>query len=202
MKRLVGIGVVAVFLVTAVLAPAAVHAQGKRLVTIASGWVVGVYYPLAGAMSRIIHTKLPGLRATVEYSGASVANAKLVGQGEADFALLQNDITYYAYNGTQMFSGQAVKNMGGIFTIYPELIQFLATQASGIKSVKDLRGKKVAIGPLGSGTEVNTVQILEAYGMKVEDLGKAERIGAPRLLTSSRTGALTLPSSLRARGRR
>lgn len=178
MKRLVGIGVVAVFLVTAVLAPAAVHAQGKRLVTIASGWVVGVYYPLAGAMSRIIHTKLPGLRATVEYSGASVANAKLVGQGEADFALLQNDITYYAYNGTQMFSGQAVKNMGGIFTIYPELIQFLATQASGIKSVKDLRGKKVAIGPLGSGTEVNTVQILEAYGMKVEDLGKVERIGA------------------------
>lgn len=159
-------------------APTPIQAQGKRLVTIASGWVVGVYYPLAGAMSRIVHTKMPGLRATVESSGASVANAKLVGSGDADFALLQNDIAYYAYNGAQMFKDQAVKNMGGIFTIYPELIQVVAHQNSGVRSVKDLRGKKVAIGPLGSGTEANTVQILEAFGMKLDDLGKVERIDA------------------------
>jgi len=107
-----------------------------------------------------------------------VANAKLIGGGEAEFALLQNDIAYYAHNGTEMFKDQAVKNMGGVFSIYPELIHLVATTASGIKSPKDLKGKSVAIGPLGSGTEANAVQILEAYGLGVKDLGKAERIGA------------------------
>jgi len=107
-----------------------------------------------------------------------VANAKLIGGGEAEFALLQNDIAYYAHNGTEMFKDQAVKNMGGVFTIYPELIHVVATTTSGIRSPKDLKGKTVAIGPLGSGTEANAVQILEAYGLKLGDLRKAERIGA------------------------
>ncbi|MBI2879133.1 MAG: TAXI family TRAP transporter solute-binding subunit [Candidatus Rokubacteria bacterium] len=160
-------------------APTPIEAQAKRLVTIASGWVVGVYYPLAGAMSRIVYkAKDLNLRATVESSGASVANAKLIGGGEAEFALLQNDIAYYAHNGTEMFKDQAVKNMGGVFTIYPELIHVVATTTSGIRSPKDLKGKTVAIGPLGSGTEANAVQILEAYGLKLGDLRKAERIGA------------------------
>ncbi|MBI4591689.1 MAG: TAXI family TRAP transporter solute-binding subunit [Candidatus Rokubacteria bacterium] len=170
---------VVIILVFALLVPTA-QAQQKRLVTIASGWVVGVYYPLAGAMSRIIHTKMPGLRATVESSGASVANAQLIGSGDADFALLQNDIAFYAYNGVTLgaFKGKPVKNMGGIFTIYPELVQVAATHASGIKSIKDLKGKKVVLGPLGSGTEANALQILEVHGMKEADLGKVERIDA------------------------
>jgi TRAP transporter TAXI family solute receptor len=155
-------------------------AQQRRLVTIASGWVVGVYYPLAGAMSRIVY-KVPGLnlRATVESSGASVANAQLIGSGDADFALLQNDIAYYAYSGTTLgaFKDKPVKNMGGVFAIYPELVQLVATKASGIRTVRDLKGKKVVLGPTGSGTEANALQILEVYGLRELDL-KAERIDA------------------------
>ncbi len=171
---------VVLLLAVALVVPAAL-AQQKRLVTIASGWVVGVYYPLAGAMSRIVYkAKDLNLRATVESSGASVANAQLIGTGDADFALLQNDIAYYAYNGVTLgaFKDKPVKNMGAIFTIYPELVHVVATKASGIKSVKDLKGKKVVLGPTGSGTEANALQILEAYGLKEGDLGKAERIDA------------------------
>ncbi len=167
-------------LLLALAAPPAT-AQPKRLVTIASGWVVGVYYPLAGAISRIVYkAKDLNLRATVESSGASVANAQLIGSGDADFAILQNDIAYYAYNGETLpaFKGKPIKNMGGIFTIYPELVHLVATKASGIKSVKDLKGKKVVLGPTGSGTEINALQILEAHGLKEADLGKAERIDA------------------------
>jgi hypothetical protein len=160
--------------------PTSLLAQQRRLVTIASGWVVGVYYPLAGAMSRIaFNAKDLNIRATVESSGASVANAQLIGSGDADFALLQNDITFYAYNGTTLsaFQGKPVKNMGGVFTIYPELIHLVVTKSSGIKTVKDLKGKKVILGPQGSGTEANAIQILEAYGMAVGDV-RAERIDA------------------------
>src|SRR3990172_846910 len=169
-----------VIIALALVVPASL-AQQRRLVTIASGWVVGVYYPLAGAMSRIVYkVKDLNLRATVESSGASVANAQLIGTGDADFAMLQNDIAFYAYNGATLgaFKDKPIKNMGGVFSIYPELVQIVATKASGIKTVRDLKGKKVVLGPQGSGTEANALQILEAYGMKEADLGKAERIDA------------------------
>jgi TRAP transporter TAXI family solute receptor len=180
MRRITPVALVAL-LVVACAAPSAVMAQQRRLVTIASGWVVGVYYPLAGAMSRIAYNaKDLNIRATVESSGASVANAQLIGTGDADFALLQNDIAYYAYTGTTLgaFTGKPVKTMGGIFTIYPELVHIVASQASGVKSVRDLKGKRVVLGPQGSGTEQNALQVLEVHGLKEADLGKAERIDA------------------------
>ncbi len=180
MKRIGFIAVLAL-LVLALTLPPDLGAQQRRLVTIASGWVVGVYYPLAGAMSRIAYNaKDLNIRATVESSGASVANAQLLGTGDADFALLQNDIAFYAHSGTTLtaFTGKPVRNMGGIFTIYPELVQIVATQASGVKSVRDLKGKRVVLGPQGSGTEQNALQLLEAHGLKEADLGKAERIDA------------------------
>ena len=167
-------------LAATLLLPSSLLAQQRRLVTIASGWVVGVYYPLAGAMSRIAYkAKDVNIRATVESSGASVANAQLVGSGDADFALLQNDIAYYAYNGVTLsaFQGKPVKNMGGVFTIYPELVHVVATKASGIKGIRDLKGKKVVLGPQGSGTEANAIQVMESHGLKVGDV-QAERIYA------------------------
>ena len=167
-------------LAATLLLPSSLLAQQRRLVTIASGWVVGVYYPLAGAMSRIAYkAKDVNIRATVESSGASVANAQLVGSGDADFALLQNDIAYYAYNGVTLsaFQGKPVKNMGGVFTIYPELVHVVATKASGIKGIRDLKGKKVVLGPQGSGTEANAIQVMESHGLKVGDV-QAERIDA------------------------
>lgn len=168
-------------LVTTLVISEPALAQQRRLVTIASGWVVGVYYPLAGAMSRIAYNaKDLNIRATVEASGASVANAQLIGAGDADFALLQNDIAFYAFNGSTLaaFKGKPVKNMGGIFTIYPELVHIVATHASGIKSMRDVRGKRVVLGPQGSGTEQNALQTLEVYGIKESDLARAERIDA------------------------
>lgn len=179
--RRVSVTVLAAALGAAFALPPDLAAQQRRLVTIASGWVVGVYYPLAGAMSRIAYNaKDLNLRATVESSGASVANAQLIGTGDADFALLQNDIAYYAYNGTVLaaFKDRAVKNMGGVFTIYPELVHVVASQASGVKTVRDLKGKRVVLGPAGSGTEQNALQILEVHGLKESDLGRAERIDA------------------------
>ncbi len=189
MRGIIVMAVVLLFLLSTAVGPSSIQAQTKRLVTIASGWVVGVYYPLAGAMSRIIHTKLPELRATVESSGASVANAKLIGSGDADFAILQNDIAYYAYNGQLMFD-KPIKNMGGVFTLYPELIQIAARKEAKIASIRDLKGKRVSIGPLGSGTEANTIQILEAYGMGLQDLGRVERLGAAEATEQLKDGRI------------
>lgn len=150
----------------------------RKYVSIASGWVVGVYFPLAGAISRIAHEKLPDIKITVESSGASVANAKLIATGDADMAILQNDIAYYALHGTKPMFDKPVPNIRGIAALYPEHCQIHARKDAKIATVKDLKGKRVAVGPLGSGTEANAMQILEAYGLKFEDLGKVERLSA------------------------
>jgi len=168
--------VVALSLVMALGAPLPVFAKAKYI-TIASGWVTGVYYPFAGAVSRILwmeREKL-GVRASVESSGASVANANLIENKDADLALIQNDIANYAHYGKLMFK-KPIKDMLGIATLYPETIQIQVRKGAGIKSVADLKGKRVAIGPLGSGTEQNTKQILEVYGLTVKDLGKVEQL--------------------------
>ena len=150
----------------------------KKFVSIASGWVVGVYYPLAGAISSIAHKNLPDIKITVESSGASVANAKLIASGDADMAILQNDIASYALQGVKPMFDKPVANIRGITSLYQEHCQIQARKDSKIATVKDLKGKKVCVGPLGSGTEQNALQILEAYGMKFEDFAKVERLTA------------------------
>ena len=108
--------VVVTGLVSALALSATLAAQPRRHVTIASGAVDGVYYPIAGAMSRITSdARGLSVRATVESSAGSVANVQLIRSGEADFALLQNDIAYYAFNGIALgaFAGKPVKGMVG-----------------------------------------------------------------------------------------
>ncbi len=83
-------------------------AQPHRAVTIAAGSVDGVYYPIAGAVSRITsEARDLNIRATVQSSAGSVANAQLIRWGEADFALLQNDIAYYVFNGSNSVRSSA-----------------------------------------------------------------------------------------------
>ena len=172
------------------LAPPAL-AQSRQLVVIASGWVVGVYYPIAGAMSRIAYgARDLNIRAVVESSGASVANAQLIEAGDADIALIQNDIAYYAVRGGPLaeFSGKPIRNLTGMFTIYPEPVHIVVRHTAGVKTVADLRGKRVVLGPVASGTEQNALQILEAYGLREADLGRAERVDAVTAAGQMREG--------------
>ena len=177
MNRLVVFAVLAA-LAGAVAFATSPDAQTRRVVTIASGAVDGVYYPIAGALSRITSDdKALNIRATVESSGGSVANIQRIRSGEVDFALLQNDIAYYAFNGITLdsFVGKPVKSMGGVFSVYPEPVHIVVTHESGVKSVRDLKGKRVALGTVGSATEQNGLQILAAHGIAEGDLRAAVR---------------------------
>jgi len=169
-----------VMVIGLVFAVGPVSAAKRRYVSIASGWVTGAYFPMAGAISRIAwnHLKEEGIKVTAESSGASVANAKLIGSGDTDFAILQNDIASYAHYGKEGMFEEPIKNLVGVCTLFPEHVQLVSRTDSNINSVADLKGKKVAIGPVGSGTTENAKQILEGWGLSVDDLGKAEQLTA------------------------
>ncbi|WFA08387.1 TAXI family TRAP transporter solute-binding subunit [Tissierella sp. Yu-01] len=144
-------------------------------VNVATGGTGGTYYPLGGAMAKIFNEHVDGVTANAQATGASVENIGLVSSGETEVAFVQNDVTYYAWTGTESFADKdKITNIRGMAMLYPEVIQIIATKDSGIQSVDDLKGKKVAVGAPGSGTEVNARQILEEHGITYGDLGKAD----------------------------
>lgn len=146
---------------------------GNKNYILATGGTSGTYYPYGGAVANIWNTKVEGMNVTAQATGASAENLRLISKSEAEFAIVQNDVMDYAYNGSDMFQGQKLPNLMTIGTLYPEVVQIAATQASGIKSVADLKGKKVSIGDAGSGVEFNALQILEGYGLTIGDIKKS-----------------------------
>lgn len=143
----------------------------KEFINIATGGTGGVYYPLGGALAKVYNDKLDNISANSQSTGASAENVGLILDGESHIAFIQNDITYYAAEGVEMFEDKGkADDLRGMAIWYPEVVQLVATKKSGIKSIEDLRGKKVAVGDTGSGTEANARQILDIHGLKYDDI--------------------------------
>jgi TRAP transporter TAXI family solute receptor len=121
-------------------------------------------------MAEIISSEVDNVSATAESTGASVTNARSIGGQEVELAIMQNDIASYAYNGEDQFEGEAVTNLRGIATLYPEVIQLVARSDADIESIEDLKGKKVAVGAPGSGVEANVKQILNTFDITYDDI--------------------------------
>ena len=143
----------------------------EQFINIATGGTAGTYYPIGGAIAEVLNKN--GMNASAQSTGASVANINMLKDKQVELAIVQNDITYYAINGKEMFEeGGKVENLKGIASLYPETCQFVVREDSGIKSINDLKGKRVAVGAAGSGAEANARQILEAYGITYEDINE------------------------------
>ncbi|MCL2391266.1 MAG: TAXI family TRAP transporter solute-binding subunit [Oscillospiraceae bacterium] len=138
----------------------------------ATGGVAGTYYPLGGAMAAVI-TDRTNLNVTITSTGASAANIVQIAQNEAQIAIAQNDVMHYAFTATEIWSDHAlgaVTNLATLMTLYPETLQIVVEQGSGIYSVEDLRGRRVSIGAPGSGVEANALQVLAAHGLYRDDI--------------------------------
>lgn len=144
----------------------------KKQLIIGTGGVGGTYYPLGGALAKVWTAKIPNLNVAAQSTGASVENTMLLENGEIELALTQNDLAEYAVKGQYMFDKQ-YKKLKLIGRLYSEDIQVFARADSGIKSVSDMRGKRISVSYPGSGANANAEQILGVFGITVDDI-KAE----------------------------
>ncbi len=146
--------------------PTATTPEGKYTLTIYTGSGPGsVYFAIGSMLAKVINQKSEDIEAKGVTSGASVANAKAIGKGEANAAIIQNDVTYYAWKGLYQFEGNPVKVLRGIATLYPEPVQIVVRADSDIKSLEDLKGKKVVVGAAGSGCAATAERVLKAAGV-------------------------------------
>jgi TRAP transporter TAXI family solute receptor len=132
-----------------------------------AGGTGGTYYPLSNEFKTIVEDN-SDFSLNVQSTGASVENVGSLQNGEADFALIQNDIASFAKNGTGIdaFDGNPVENLRGVATLYPETITLVTLADSGVTELADLEGKVINTGDLGSGTQVNALQILDSAGIE------------------------------------
>ena len=145
--------------------------EKEQFINIATGGTAGTYYPIGGAIAEVLNKN--GMNASAQSTGASVANINMLKDKQVELAIVQNDITYYAVNGKEMFEeGGKIENLNGIASLYPETCQFIVREDSGIKTIADLKGKRVAVGAEGSGAEANARQILEAYDITYNDINE------------------------------
>ncbi|APF39125.1 C4-dicarboxylate ABC transporter [Chelatococcus daeguensis] len=160
---------------TAVLMASSLPARSAEFINVLTGGTSGVYYPLGVALSKIYAEKIPDTRPSVQATKASVENLNLLQQGKGEIAFALGDSVKLAWEGDTEagFKGKLDK-LRGVTAIYPNFIQIVASKESGIKTLADLKGKRLSVGAPKSGTELNARAILEAAGLGYNDLGKVE----------------------------
>jgi TRAP transporter TAXI family solute receptor len=139
-------------------------------INIGTGGTAGNYYPLGGAIAEILNSKVTGINATAVSTGGSVANINMLKDNSIQIGFIQNDVAYYAYNGIEFFANSKYTEMKALCSLYPETIQVITLKSKNIKTLADLKGKRVAVGAAGSGVEVNARQILTAVGLTYKDI--------------------------------
>jgi TRAP transporter TAXI family solute receptor len=167
----------------------AAHADDITYFRILTGGTVGAYFPIGGLIASAISDP-PRLVATTIASSGSVANVTAIESGTAQSAFVQSDVAYWAHTGTGTYEGRPqAEALRAIASLYPESIQLVARKGSGIRSVADLRGKRVSLDEPGSGTLADARTILGAYGLTERDL-EAVYLPVQRAADRLRGGAL------------
>ncbi|WP_247010008.1 TAXI family TRAP transporter solute-binding subunit [Halorientalis litorea] len=140
--------------------------DGATRLTWHAGGTGGTYFPLSNEFKTVVEDNTE-FTLNVQSTGASVENVGSLANGDADFALIQNDIAFFAKNGTgiDVFQDNAIESIRGVATLYPETITLVTLSDTGITQLSDLEGATINTGDLGSGTQVNAQQILDAVGI-------------------------------------
>jgi TRAP transporter TAXI family solute receptor len=166
------------FVTAAIVCLSAGCGQSDRTLAIATGGPAGLYYPFGGGMASLWSEVLPGVNAKAEVTGGSVTNVIQVARGESDLGIAMADVVTSAYAGTGRFPEPLPLRV--LFTAYPNIVHVLSLRSSGIESVNDLVGRRVAIGAQGSGTAVAATNMLNGLGLSLQDI-------APRYLSFGET---------------
>ncbi|MGZ8463448.1 MAG: TAXI family TRAP transporter solute-binding subunit [Candidatus Deferrimicrobiaceae bacterium] len=146
-----------------------------RFISIATGGTGGAYFPIGAGLADVINKKLTGYNASAEVTAASKVNCINVNEGKSDLALVLGDTLAYGYAGDKLGGfAKPLADLRVIANIYPNTIQIVARKESGVRTLADLKGKKVAVGAPGSGTEINARQIFAAAGLGYKDFGRTD----------------------------
>jgi len=139
-----------------------------KVFKIATGEYMGRYLPTGGAIAEIVNNKQEefGFRCVAKPTSGSVYNINAIMAGDMEFGIVQSDSQYQAFNGLDEWKDKGPqKDLRTMFSLYTESVTLLASVDSGIKTIQDLKGKRVYIGEIDSGSRQNAMDALNAAGI-------------------------------------
>lgn len=146
-----------------------------KFIAVLTGGQSGVYYPLGVALSQLYGRVLPDAKVTVQSTKASAENLNLLQAGRGEIAFSLGDALSDAWKGDKEAGfATPLKKLRAVAGIYANYIQIVASGDSGIKTLADLKGKRISVGAPKSGTELNARAILKAAGLSYSDFAKVE----------------------------
>ena len=148
--------------------------QAENL-SIATGGTGGVYYPMGGGLAAVLSKYIPNMSATAEVTGGSVDNLNLIGTGKPYVGFSMADAAKEAQMGEGKFVNKKV-DLRTLLVLYPNLMHVVTVESTGIKTMKDLKGKRVSTGAPSSATEIMAFRELEAAGLDKDKDVKRERL--------------------------
>ncbi len=157
----------------AIAASSTVMAQN---ISIATGGTGGVYYPMGGGLANILSKHVAGMQATAEVTGGSVDNLNLIGSGKPYVAFSMVDAALDAAKGQEKFTGRKV-DVKTLLVLYPNRMHVVTTEATGIKTMADLKGRRISGGRPGSATEIMAFRLMEGAGIDPQKDVTRERLG-------------------------
>ncbi|HEX5803505.1 MAG TPA: TAXI family TRAP transporter solute-binding subunit [Azospira sp.] len=162
-------------LLAATLTTGAAASQAADFINVLTGGTSGVYYPLGVALSQIYGKAIPGAKSSVQATKASAENLNLLQSGRGEIAFTLGDALSDAWKGDAEAGFKTPLNkLRGVAGIYPNYIQIVAAADSGIRTLADLKGKRISVGAPKSGTELNARAVLKAAGLSYQDFAKVE----------------------------
>jgi uncharacterized protein len=159
----------------AVLLFSSASIAGAQSISVGTGGTGGVYYPMGGGLASVLSKHVAGMQATAEVTGGSVDNINLIGTGKPYVGFSMADAAKDAIEGKGKFANKKVE-LRTLLVLYPNRMHVVTTEATGIKTMKDLKGKRVSTGSPGSATEVMAFRLLEAAGLDKDKDVKRERL--------------------------
>ncbi|NPV70022.1 MAG: TAXI family TRAP transporter solute-binding subunit [Firmicutes bacterium] len=143
------------------------QAQPKKM-TIATASMGGAYYPIGTGIAEIVSKNVKGVTMTAEVTGGAVENCRLVGKKETDIGITNANLAYFASRGEDTYKEKF--DLRALGSLHSTILHIITLDKSPIKTIADMKGKKVAVGPAGGGSIPMIKAVLDVYGMKIEDL--------------------------------
>lgn len=151
-------------------APAGNSRAAPAVVRLTSGTPGAGFHPLGAGLARAFDRAVPSIRLEVHESPGAVRNVRAIQSGEADIGFAFADVAYMAYVGRLQQEPVPFDRLRGIAVLQLTPLHLVARPESGIRGVADLRGRRVGIGPPGSGTALTSGIVLRGFGLDPDEV--------------------------------
>ena len=172
------------------LVPAGPVAARTTFISIGTGGTGGIYYPYGGGVAEIWSKYVPGIKAAAEVTGGSVENVKLAHKGETVIGEVMGDVAMAGYHGLSKFKGKK-HNILAMAIMYPNLLQVVTLNSSGITNIEQIKGKKISSGSPGSGTNFMSEAVFKAVGIPLDSY-KDSRLSFTESANALRDGTISV----------